>query len=471
MSRLIKSSLGSFVSRIGLGVAEILGIVYAADVAGASALGTYALFVAVYVLGLLLGSLGVWEATVKRIAEGESQGEFLAASLLIRLALFLPVTAAILLFRGPLADYIGSPVAIPFLVATLFAVMFAETIDSGLHGVQRVGRAEFSLFVAAMTKLVSWVVLLWMGYGVVGMLAGLLLSKVAQILVGAHFLTIRPRKPSRPEFESLFRFSRYSWMSTVRNQAWLWTDTLVLGFFVTSQLIGVYELSWRISAAFFLASSALSATLYANVDRMLRTEGLGSVQDAINESLVYSGIMAIPGVVGGIVVARSLLSMFGSQYVVGYSILVVLIFARLAHSYEEIFAKVVNAFDRPDLMFRANLTYVVLNIVGNVVAVAAIGWVGAAIATAVSMAVRMALSYHYLRSLVDVTVPKREILLEVCAALVMGAALLWFTRGGTLGFVETITAVAGGAALYAVLVLALIGRVRTRVRSLVTAII
>ncbi|EJN57075.1 lipopolysaccharide biosynthesis protein [Halogranum rubrum] len=471
MSRLIKSSLGSFVSRVGLGITEIVGIIYVADVAGASTLGTYALFVAVYVLALLLSSLGIWEATVKRIAEGKLQGEFLVAEFLIRLALSLPIVLVLVLFRDTVSAYIGSPVAVPYLIVTLFAVMFAETISSGLHGEQRVGRAEFTLFLSGVTKLVCWVVFLWQGYGAAGLFAGLVLSKVVYIVVGAQFLTIRPRRPTREQFASLFEFSRYSWMSTVRNQAWLWTDTIVLGFFVASELIGVYELTWRISAAFFLVSSALSATLYANVDRMIRNDGLDSVKRAVNESLVYSGIMAIPGVVGGLVVARSLLLALGQQYTVGYWVFVILIFARLAHSYEEIFAKVINAFDRPDLMFRANVIYVVLNLVGNVVAIAAVGWVGAAIATAASMAIRTALSYRYLRSLVDITIPKREILSEVCAAILMGIALFWFTRGGTLSFVETVSAVVGGAAIYAILVLVFIGRVRTRVKSLVATVI
>lgn len=471
MSSLIKSSLGSFISRIGLGVTEIVGIIYVADVAGASVLGTYALFVAVYVLALLLGSLGIWEATVKRIAEGESQGKFLIAELVIRFALSLPIILVLFLFRGAIAAYIGSPVAVPYLIATLLAVMFTETINSGLHGEQRVGRAEFTLFLSGTTKLVCWVVFLWLGYGADGLFAGLLLSKVVYLVIGAQFLTIRPQRPTRQQFESLFRFSRYSWMSTVRNQTWLWTDTLILGFFVASQLVGVYELAWRISAAFFLASSALSATLYANVDRMLRNEGVESVKRAINESLVYSGIMAIPGVVGGLAVARSLLSALDPQYSVGYPVLVILIFARLAHSYEEIFAKVVNAFDRPDLMFRANVIYVVLNVVGNIFAIVMFGWIGAAIATATSMAIRMALSYRYLRMLVDVTVPIREILLEICAAILMGVALFWFTGGETLSVIETVSAVAGGAIVYAMLVLVFIRRLRTRIKSVVTTIL
>lgn len=471
MSRLVKSSLGSFAAQSGFSLVEFAGTVLVATIGGPSVLGTYVLFVAVYHASVLLSNLGLWEASIKRIAEGESKGEFLAASFLTRGALLVPVALFVVLFRGRIVEYVGEPMAVPFLLATVFAVVFAETVSAGLHGEQLVATSSATQFVGSVGKLAIWVVLLTAGYGVAGLLVGLLAGKLLELLVGVRFLSIRPREPSGRHFRSLFQFSRYSWLSSLRKRAWIWTDTIVLGFFVTSGLIGVYELSWRISAAFFLVSMAVSSVLFANVDRLARQDGPDAVTSAVRESLVYTGIFAIPGVVGGIVMARSVLGIFGSEYVIGYPVFVVLLLARLSHSYENVFGKVVDALDRPDLMFRANAVFIVLNVAGNVVAIATFGWVGAAVATAVSMGVRTLMAYRYLASLIDLQVPSREILLEVLAATVMGVVLLWVTRDGPLNTVQTGLAVAGGAALYGALVLALIGRVRTRVRSLVFPLI
>ncbi|MFC7047033.1 hypothetical protein ACFQH6_17985 [Halobacteriaceae archaeon GCM10025711] len=74
MSRLIKSFVGSFAARSGLSLVEFVGIAYVAMVAGAATLGAYSLFRAVFVVVTLFIDFGTKEATIKRIAEGDSRG-------------------------------------------------------------------------------------------------------------------------------------------------------------------------------------------------------------------------------------------------------------------------------------------------------------------------------------------------------------------------------------------------------------
>ena len=468
---LLRSFVGSFTARSGLSLVEFVGVVLIATIAGPGVLGAYALFRAVFVVISLFIDFGMDEASIKRIAEGKSQGEFLAALIATKAGLLVPVAIAVLLFRAPVARYIGDPITVPFLLVISFLELFAESIYAGLHGEGLVGRAELSLFTNVVGKVLAWIVLLPLGYGLAGLLTGILLGSCLQIVVGFKFLTIQPRVPARRHFESLFRFGRFSWLGAIRERAWIWLDTLILGFFVSSELIGIYEFSWRLSAAFFLVSSAISSTLFANVDRLLREDGLDVVRETLEESLVYTGIVAIPGLVGGVLVAKSLLAVFGPAYSNGYLVLVVLILARLAHSYEIVFAKVINALDRPDLTFRADAVFIVLNVVGNTLAVLAIGWVGAAIATALSMTVRTLLTYRYLHSIMDISVPRREILLEGFSALLMGGALFYFTRGGPLSELELAAAIAGGAALYAGLLLVFVDRIRTHVRTAIAVLV
>lgn len=471
MSRLVKSFIGSFAARAGLSLTEFLGVLYVAAAAGPATLGTYVLFRAVFVVISMVLDLGVREATIKRIAEGDAQGEFLSASVLTKSTVLVPVVAAVVVFRGPLESYVGSRLILPFLLVLAVLEVFVESVYAGLHGEQRVGRAELSLFVNVAGKVILWVVLLTHGYGLLGLLIGAVAGSTLQLLVGLRLLSLRPRMPKRSHFERLFTFSRYSWLGTVRERAWIWTDTLFLGLFVTADLVGVYELSWRFSAAFFLVASSISSTLFANVDRLLRQKGEQTVHDAIEESLVYTGIAAIPGAIGGYLVGTSVLSAVGEAYAIGYPVLVVLIVARLVHCYEIVFAKVISALDRPDLVFRADATFVVLNVLGNLVAIAALGWIGAALATAVSMVARTLLSYRYLTRLIEVPIPRREIGFEIVAAVLMGAVLLAITGGQSMTAVETARAVGIGVAVYALVVLTTVDRVHGRVRALLVGLI
>lgn len=470
-SRLSKSFVGSFAARSGLSLVEFVGVLFVATTAGAATLGTFSLIRAVAVVVSLATDFGTREATKKRIAERRDQSEFLAVSLLLRATLLVPVTVVLLFLRDPLTAYVGSALALPFLVAIAALDVPVRTVDAGLHGEQRVGRAETAVFANVTAKVLVWVVLLAAGYGLPGLLVGTLVGRLVQLAVGLHFLSIRPRRPDRGHVVSVLRFSRYSWLGAVRERAWIWTDTLVLGFFVAPEIVGAYELAWQLSAAFFLVASAISSTLFANVDRILDEQGRAAVRTTLEESLVYAGIAAIPGVFGAFVIGASLLSAVSTAYVVAAPALVLLVAARLAHCYGVVFEKVSSALDRPDLVFRADTAFVAINLVGNVLLVATVGWLGAAIATAAAMTVRTLLSYGYLRTLLRFSIPWREVTAESVGAFAMGVVLLVATGGHHLTPAGTAAAIVGGGAVYVLLVLAVAGRIRGRVRTAVAALV
>jgi O-antigen/teichoic acid export membrane protein len=466
---IVRSSLGTFGTRIAMSIAEFLGIFYLATAAGASVLGVYSLFIAVVRVVDLLTDAGLSVAVKKRISEGTEQDEFFTAGIVSRLAIFVVIALAILVFRRQVVTYIGYEMALPFLLVASFAFLVQRTLDSGLNGEKKVARAGLLSFVFSTGRLLAWVALLTLGYGVFGVLFGVWVGQLLTIVTGILLLSIRLKRPARRHFESLFRFAKYGWMGAVKETSWIWTDTLVLGIFVAPALVGVYELSWQITGVLFFVASAISSTLFANISELSTRNEHEQITDLLERSLVYTGLMAIPGFVGGIIFAEPILAIFGEEYRIGAVVVVVLILARVFHSYEVVFGQVINALDRPDLMFRTNTVFIVLNVVLNFVAIAAVGWIGAAFATTTAMVIRTVMSYHYIRSILDFTVPKKEIALEVLAAVVMGVCLWTITPGGlpSLSIPTVVLLIGAGAVIYAIAVLALIERIRVETFRLV----
>ncbi|HET7324885.1 MAG TPA: polysaccharide biosynthesis C-terminal domain-containing protein [Halococcus sp.] len=474
-SAILRSSLGTFATRIGLSVVVFLGVFYLAAAEGPVVLGVYSLFLAVVRVVDIMTNVGFAEAAEKRISEATERDEFFTAmfsvpsterdefftaTLLVRLFLFAPVALVVFVFRGAIASYVGGEMVIPFLLVGSFGYLVRRTLEAGLVGEKKVARAGAVTFVFAIGQLGSWLVLIPLGYGLFGVFLGYVIGQVLGIFAGLFFLTLRPKKPSIERFRSLVRFAKYGWIGPVTDQSWVWTDTLVLGVFVVPALVGVYELSWQITGVLFLLASAISSTVFATISDLSGRGDTDQITDLLERSLVYTGIMAIPGLVGGIIFAEPILAAFGEEYRVGAVVIPVLILARVFHSYEVVFSKVIDALDRPDLTLRSNTAFVVTNIVLNVVAIAAVGWVGAAIATTVAMLLKTGLSYHYIRSILAFSLPVKEILMEVCAALVMGACLLVLIPASTVPILETVVFIGLGAVIYAVSVLVLVERIR-----------
>lgn len=468
-SALARSSLGTFLTRIATAVAVFGGVFYLATAAGASVLGIYSLFMALVRVVDLVTDAGLSMAAKKRISEGDERDEFFTAALLVRLVVFGVVAVLLVAFREPIVAYVGYEMALPFLLVAAFAYLLQRMLDAGLTGEKRVARAGLLELVANAGKLLAWVVLLALGYGLFGVLVGVWVGLLLTVVVGALLLSLRLRRPARRHFESLFGFAKYSWMGVAQEASWLWTDTLVLGVFVTTSFVGIYELSWQITGVLFFVASAISTVLFANGSELAARGERDEVRRLLERSLGYVGIMAIPGFVGGAVFAESILAVFGEEYRVGALAVVVLILARVFHSYEVVFGRVIEALDRPDLTFRTNVVFIVLNISLNVVAIVTVGWIGAAVATTVAMVVRTGLSYRYIRSILAFEVPTREIGFEILAALVMGGCLWLFAPAGVLALPSLVFWIAVGAAVYTVAVLALIERIRVEAFAVAVA--
>jgi peptidoglycan biosynthesis protein MviN/MurJ (putative lipid II flippase) len=82
-----------------------------------------------------------------------------------------------------------------------------------------------------------------------------------------------------------------------------------------------------------------------------------------------------------------------------------------------------NAVDRPDVAFWTNIIFLGSNVVLNTILIWYIGWVGAAIASALSTVIGLVLIYTLFRRIMTVQIPVSDIGHQVGAALCMGAVI------------------------------------------------
>ena len=465
-----RSSIDTFAFQVGTAVTELLGLLFVTHHVTPSTLGTYVKFVAIGIFTSSLIDFGMRYAAIKRISEGTDPGAYLSASVVWRLALFVVLSVVFLLNAGRIDAYVGASLT-HLLVAALLVNLLAESVVVGLMGESRVAAATGLVFGTSVSKIGVWLLALPAGYGVTGLVGGYVVGHALATVVGIVLVGTSLQRPAVAHFRSLFRFSRYSWLSSFEGATWMWMDTLVLGIFVQAAFVGIYEISWKISGVFFFAASAISGVLFPRISDAASGGDLDRALDLLHESLRYTGFIAIPGVVGGLVVGTPVLRAYGPEYVAGYFALIALIAARVAHSYEILFTKSMNGLDRPDLAFRVNFAFVVTNLVGNVLFISAFGWEGAAVATALSMLVKLGLSYSMLNRVVDVTVPWKAIGVQTAAALSMGVVLvplrLLFRP---LSVTELIGVIGVGMIAYLTVVVVLGAELRRDITSAVSAL-
>jgi O-antigen/teichoic acid export membrane protein len=471
--RLGQTSAIFFASRLFSSVIGFVATLYIARLLGAAPLGIYHLGIGLVSWFAIAGQVGISGAISKRVSEGRDRSEHALAGAILVAVLFVVVTIGVLFFRARVNRYVGYDAA-GFVVAILFATLMYAVVSSLLTGLHLVhingilspiktgGRSLFQIGAVAASAGVAG--LFW------GHLAGItLVVAIGGVVVVRNLPSVS--LPRRRHFRSLVDFAKFSWLGSLQSRMFNYTDVIVLGFFVSSSLIGVYSVAWNVSQFLILFSGAVKSTLFPEISELSADRDPQAVADIVEQSLVYGGLFLVPGVLGGGILGERILRIYGPEFTQGALVLFVLIVGNLFMGYQNQLLNTLNAIDRPDLSFRVNAVFVGANIVANVVLIYLYGWIGAAVATAGSVAVSLILAYRYVSSIIAFEFPVREIARQWGAAVIMAVVVY----GGLVvensynllrhNFVTVLLLVGIGAGVYFGVLIVLSSQFRTTVRS------
>jgi O-antigen/teichoic acid export membrane protein len=424
-----QTSVVVFLSRVVGSALGFLATLYFARELGAEVLGLYALILTVVAWLILGADLGIGPALIKRISEGKEEGAYLAAAVVWVLLLATALSVIIVLARPVLEAYIDGfdqYVAVSvvwFVVAFIFAKLFYKTILRILKGERKVHIAGLLDPVKIGGQSLLQVGLVLLGFSLAGMVVGAVLGNILIGLLGLAWVSVRPTSPSKSHFRSLFDYAKFSWLGNLKARAFNEVDILLLGVFVPTALVGVYSIAWSLSKFLDLFGSAIRATLFPELSHTSAQESKQAAAGMVEDALAYTGLIAIPGLVGGVILGDRLLMLYGEKFVEGTAVLGLLILAVLIFSYQKQLMGGLNGLDRPDLAFRVNAVFIALNASLNLVLISQFGIEGAAFASVLSTTASLALAYYMLSQLITFELPYAELTYQWVAALTMGVVV------------------------------------------------
>lgn len=469
--RIGQTSLLFFLGKVAASILGFVATIYFARLLGASVLGIYYLTLSLLTVFTLASSIGISNAVVKRISEGEQQGQYLVAGLACTATLFVVVSFGLIIFQNLVDSYIDYSGAAFVIIILMFAKLSFSYIGSVLKGYNLV----YAYGVLKPTKLGLQTILqvtgVILGFGLFGLFGGKALGSILIALLTLIYFSFDVKTPSREHFRSLLNYAKYAWLGNVEGKAYRYTDILVLGAFVPSGLVGVYGVAWAISDFLRMFGSSVSTTVFPEISKLSAEEQEESIRSLINDALSYAGLILIPGLVGAAILGEHLLWIYGEEFVQGTEVLVLLVLGGLFHSYQKQLTTALSAVDRPDLSFRVNLIFIVVNISLNVILISQYGWIGAAIATSMTAVLGCFISYMYGRRVLKVRFPYEKLAQQSVAALIMGsfvwtAAPIVLPPEDTQAFLIAVPAlVAAGATLYFVVLFLISKTFRTTVRE------
>ncbi|MFB6178666.1 MAG: oligosaccharide flippase family protein [Halorientalis sp.] len=422
--RLGQISFLSFLSQILASVVGFVATVLITQTLGSGVFGTYALIIAVVIWVKTISIMGIKSAVTKRLSEGGDDGEYIAAGGLVLGAILIVISVVLFALRGRLNAYVGTDATLLIIALTWATAVLALTMGI-LDGRHLVHYSSALNPLSIGFQSVFQIAAVLLGIGLVGILVGYGAGALLAALVGlAVFVKADVKIPRWHHVRELLSYAQFAWLSRLSNRTFTSMDTLVLGLFVSANLIGIYEVAWNLASLLAIFGTAIGQTLFPEISKISSQREMDEVRHLLEQGLSYTGLFLIPGLVGSAAVGDLVLRVYGTEFARGQVVLVLLILSRLVYAYAKQLLTVLNGIDRPDLSFRINGAFAATNLGLNLLLVWQFGWLGAAVASVTSAVVALAFAYRGTAGILgDISIPVGEIGRQVVAAAVMGLVI------------------------------------------------
>jgi len=400
-------------------------------------LGLFQVFEAIVTMTVVVFSSGLSVAVTKRISERQKESAFVGAAAAITLGILAILTVGVLVATDRIVSYFEMGlVVVPFLLVTLWAEQISNMGKAVLRGASRVGQTGGVSFAEMAVRVPVQIGLVYAGYELFGLIVGVTLGVVASAAVAVALVPYSVSMPSRDEFESLFSFTKYSYLQGFASKVYMNVDTFVIAALLSSQSVALYNVPFRLAIVLDTFALSISSTVLPEISHKDAMENPERVREVLRDAIVFSTILALPAVVGVAILARPLIrTLFTAEFTAGATVAVLAMAIQVPESLRTVLTSVVMGIDRPDVSLRANLLLVAINVVLDVALVFTIGIEGAAIATFLGAAVTALYLGSKLFGVLDLGwgfFPVQPLAAQVVAAGTMG--LIVATLRGVLTF-------------------------------------
>lgn len=419
-----RSAFRLFVARSSRAVLLFGGTIFFARHLTPEELGAFFLFQALQGFLMIPADFGVRGALEKRLSEGSDPESMLGSALAFKIAMLLIVSTVIVGARGHINDYLGADLALQ-LAAVVVLWDLGRFFVQAIRGELRVGATAPIEFGRRLIWVGVGVVLVRYGFGVEGIVIGLICSGLITLVWAFWQCETSIGSVSVENVRSILAFSKYQFVASIGGRIYQWMDVAIIGVLLTQRYVGAYEVAWQVTLLVLLLSKSISLSIFPQISQWEAEAATARIEAAISTAVGFALYVSIPALVGGAIYAPEILTfIFGPDYAIAATVLVVLLVEKLFQSFHTIVDSSVRALNRPDLAARATVLTVGINLILSPLLIVSMGFVGAAVATTVSWVVNTALQTRYLSRFVTLDLPYRLVGWYAVASIAMGGVLI-----------------------------------------------
>jgi O-antigen/teichoic acid export membrane protein len=384
---------------------------------GAADFGVYALGLAIFNVAILIAPLGFETGALRFISHAlgreDQAGAQRTTVQVMTLVLASSVLMALLLALGahPLAIRVyGQPALAAVLLWVAAGIPLAVFSTVLLDVIRSFQLVRYTVLVKYLwepcTKFLLAAVLIWAGWAVAGVLAGLLVTLAGSVVIAlaaarrvTRLDTGRLPALTTRGLRSLFTYCAPLTVSSVLGVIAPRSDVLILGVWVSAKQVGIYSVASQTAAILALVLAAFTAMSTPMIGHMAARQDLPRLESLYTAVARWTSVCTVPLFCLFALFGSDILAMFGKDFPGGTAPLVILALGQVTYSITGLASTVLLMFGHSATVMRNTVVLCALLIVSNCLLVPRWGMIGAATAVSLTLATVGAISVWQVHAL------------------------------------------------------------------------
>ena len=363
---------------------------------GAGDLGLYRMVSTIYGIAMLFAAIGIPAAIIKYVAEfkdDRAKSDAIVSSGVITSLILGIVFSVLFYFLSGIFEGIFDMPGLSGLLKILSPVFPFALVGGALLGLLN-GRREMKRYGTAtilqsVLMLVVSVSLIYCGFGVAGVVIGVVISSVGWCL----YLLLITRDYFEITFEgyadntkTMLGFGVQIFGVNAINMINYQADIILIGYFLTATDVGYYAVAVGLSKFFWLIPQAIQTITYPATSEYWSNNNHSALQIMIDKSMKYTACVLFPVGLGVGFFSKEIITLiFGDAFIHAVLPLQILVMGTVVFGVVKAIGGSVTGMGRPDIGLKIVGISATTNVVLNLLLIPIYGISGAAVATAISL--------------------------------------------------------------------------------------
>ena len=394
---------------IGFPISIILG-----RYLGPGELGIYSMTIIIYTIVNLIGPLGIPNALVNYVAKSQEDEEHTAGivSSSIYTSIFLGFLSFVIifLFSNTIANFFEMPELFKLIRIMSFALPFSivsQTLLGTFNGLRQMKIYASSIIIQSMLTVCTAMLLFFLGYGVSGVIFGIVISSMGLCSYLIWNLRRYLRKVSISQITDnskiLLSFGSQTLIANSINLVNYQADIVMVGFFLNQIDVGLYGVAVTFAKLLWLIPDSIQKITYPMVSEYHGKKKQEPVGQLVIKTMKYTACILMILVIAMLIYGKLIItSIYGDSFIESVSPFYILIMGTFIFGITKSVNSLFASIGRVDLFAKIPTLSATANFILNLLLIPLYGINGAAFATLLSLLIYVVIMIYYMKNIIGI---------------------------------------------------------------------